>query len=855
MTLRPSAMATGIVDWGAHDPDRAALVSPARTLTVGEIDRAAGALAARLLNGASSNAAAGSHWLPLLVDRSLESAIAVHGAVRAGLAWAPVESHLPREVVAEMFVRMGRPTRAVVAQPEHADRLPVGVEAITAIGHELLGTAPPQPVDHDAAGYALFTSGTTGRPKGVVLPWGALDGRVEAALRDGPPPDEGTWRESFVQPFGFAPAVRVLALPCVGRTLCVADPNVMSVDELLDWLDAQHVDSVSFPPSLSTAVLRAADGRPRLPSVSLFRSGAEASDWALVAPLRALIGPHVTIRAGYATSEAGVLTRFEIGPDDPIGTGCIPMGWLEPGVEVRLDPLEDDPSLMQLVAANPRALGYLGDPELTARRFATDEQGVRWWSSGDIVDVDADGVYYHRGRADELVKIHGVFVAPSRLEEELRTIDGISAAAVIATDTSSGHTLLVAHVQVDNHALKPERVEMLLRTRLPRHLMPAILVRHDVLPRTDRAKVDKRALERAPLVRWRSSPARIPTSPIERWCLSEIRRIVGLDDIGPDDDLFEAGLDSLSALELCAAFAEAGFGDVDPTQLIEAHTCARLCATAERTLPAGSSTVVAMNRTGTRTPVFVLPGGGATAPKFRLVAVCIGPDRPLLVIEPRGMHRPGPVDRSIEAMADHAREEAEAHLEPDAPCLMVGYSASVPIAYDVVQRMRADGRTAHLLLLDAAPLRRRRKSNQASMRAAHDPFRPREVTIRTATRRELPGAVRRSLWYRWNLLYARWFERYPGSPRYTEARYRGFLRILSKASYEYEPVPADFPATLMHVGNFDIVARTQQFIPDLSVIAVGGDHHTMLQMPEVVNLAAEVAAWSDAVSARRPATT
>ena len=120
--------------------------------------------------------------------------------------------------------------------------------------------------------------------------------------------------------------------------------------------------------------------------MSLFRSGAEASDWALVAPLRRLIGPHVTIRAGYATSEAGRLARFEIRPGDPIGTGRIPLGRLEPGVEVRLEKLDDDPTLTQLMAANPRALEYLGDPELTARRFVTDEQGTRWWKSGDVGD-------------------------------------------------------------------------------------------------------------------------------------------------------------------------------------------------------------------------------------------------------------------------------------------------------------------------------------------------------------------------------------------------------------------------------------------------------------------------------------
>src|SRR5688500_3215658 len=99
MTCRPSGMATGIVDRSERDPDRAAFVDVERTLTVGELDASAGALAARLLDATPSPADAGVTWLPVVVDRSLECAVALHGAVRAGLALAPIESHLPPEVV------------------------------------------------------------------------------------------------------------------------------------------------------------------------------------------------------------------------------------------------------------------------------------------------------------------------------------------------------------------------------------------------------------------------------------------------------------------------------------------------------------------------------------------------------------------------------------------------------------------------------------------------------------------------------------------------------------------------------------------------------------------------------------
>jgi len=833
ITRRPSAMATGIVEWAERAPERPAFVAVGRTLALDELDHEAAALAARLLDGPDATPDDSSSWLPVVVDRSLDSTVAVHGAVRAGLRWTPLEATSPPELVAQLWARLGSPSRAVVAQPEYAALLPAGVEAIAAHGHQSAGSAEPQLVDPDAPGVVLFTSGTTGRPKGVVRSWASIDARVERARNSARGDTEG-----FVQPFGFAPGIRVLALPSVGRTLCVADPSSMSVDELLDFLAAQRVDSVAFPPSLTAAILRVAGDRPRLPTVSLFRLGAEASDWSLVAPLRRLTGAHVTIRTSYSTTECGVIAQFVVEPDDPIGSGRIPLGHLQRNVEVRLEPVDDDPATSELLVANPKSFGYLGEPELTARRFVTDDDGVQWFKTGDLVELDADRVYHHRGRVDELVKVHGMFVAPSRLEEELRMIDGVGAAAAIATTTIGEHVVLSAHVQVDDDSLTPEQVETHLRARLPRHLIPAILVRHDELPRSDRQKIDRRALERAPLVRWRAEPARLAATDLERWVLGKIQLIVALDDIGPDDDLFAVGLDSLSVLELCAALTDAGLGDVDPAQVLEARTCARLCAVLERKVPPASSAVVALNGAGTQAPIFVLPGGGATAMRFRLLAECLGPDRPMLVIEARGMHRGGSPDRTILAMAEHAREEVEARLGPDDPCLLVGYSASGTVAYETAQQMHAAGRPVHLMLLDAVP-------GRPGNRSSYD----RGVTVRSASRRELPAAVARSLQYRWELMPVLWFERVPGAPRhYNPARYRAFARILSRASRSYEPLPAAFPTTLVHIGKDDLVARAEALVPNLSLVMVDGDHFTMLLMPEVLNLAAVVAAWADAAA-------
>src|SRR5262249_54545413 len=155
------------------------------------------------------------------------------------------------------------------------------------------------------------------------------------------------------------------------------------------------------------------------------------------------------------------------------------------------------------------------------------------------------GMLHHLGRADEMVKVKGAFVAPSRVEQALQNIDGIGDSAVVLHRNANDSVRIVAHVQVVDDTLTPEAIDVEMRKRLPPELVPAILVRHAELPRTQRMKVDRPALELEPLVRWRSTPARSIKSEFEWWCLGEARRIIGLDDIGPDDDLFEPPLASL----------------------------------------------------------------------------------------------------------------------------------------------------------------------------------------------------------------------------------------------------------------------------------------------------------------------
>jgi thioesterase domain-containing protein/aryl carrier-like protein len=363
-------------------------------------------------------------------------------------------------------------------------------------------------------------------------------------------------------------------------------------------------------------------------------------------------------------------------------------------------------------------------------------------------------------------------------------------------------------------------------------------MRHDDLPRTPRMKIDRRALERAPLVRWRSIPIRPGRSDFEWWCVAAVRGIIGMDDFGPDDDLFEAGLDSLGALELGAAMAEAGYGDFDPPRLLEARTVAGIEPMLGAPDDPRRSSVVMLNNGGRQPPLFAFCGGAGNAVEWRFLAAELGPDQPIAVIEMRGMHSDEPPDRTIDARADHAVAEIEARLGSDDPCLIVAFSGGGPTGYETAQRMQAEGRRVHLVLLDSAPSTKDRVANPN--RPAPKP--PSELpTIRAASLRELPGAVARSARHRRKHRRFEALIRDPGPPSFARERYRAFRQIQLRANGDYDPAPAAFPATLVLVDGSDARRRCGELMPDFVVREIGGFHETMLAPPYVGEVATIVA--------------
>jgi acyl-coenzyme A synthetase/AMP-(fatty) acid ligase len=211
----------------------------------------------------------------------------------------------------------------------------------------------------------------------------------------------------------------------------------------------------------------------------------------------------MVVEHAYGATETGWAFTHRVAIGEAPRQGPAPLG--RPAVEgtVRLEPVAGaEEAVSQVVVGGAIALGYLADPDLTRAYFEVDADGRRWWRTGDIVAADDDGMLWHRGRLDDVVKVRGKLASPAQVVAVLTAVPGIRQAVVLPYEQD--HNIrLVAHVELDpDTELTLDDVRMTLARELPAHLVPSAVLRHRALPTTGRGKVDRRRLMDGPFEPW-----------------------------------------------------------------------------------------------------------------------------------------------------------------------------------------------------------------------------------------------------------------------------------------------------------------------------------------------------------------
>ncbi|MFH8791145.1 amino acid adenylation domain-containing protein [Streptomyces sp. NPDC017941] len=691
----------------ARTPQATAVVCDDERLTYAEVNERANRLARHLRTrgvGADTLAA-------VVLPRTPQLVVAILAVLKTGAAYVPIDpgypgtrlEHILATAEPRLIITDGT-AAAVLPRRTAAERLlldDLGADVSAQPAGNLGATERTRKLLADDLLYQVYTSGSTGLPKGVSITHAnlvnALDGLVEhVGVEPG-------WRMLTSTSIGFDVAAFELfsTLTTGGSVEIVRD--VLALAERDTW-DIDVISSV--PSAFAELVDQLGD---RVQPKSLVFAG-EALTPSLVERIRAN-WPGARIVNGYGPSETFYVTAHGLDAEREYTSG-VPIGRplgnlrayiLGPG----LTPAAPGAIGELYMAGAGVGRGYHNRPALTAERFVADPfgpAGARMYRTGDLARWDARGELEYVGRADSQVKIRGFRIEPGEVEAAVAAHPEVAQAAVVAR-SSAGSKQLVAYVvpAPDAGEVTTSDLREFVAGRLPEFMVPAAFVVLERLPLSPNGKLDQRALPAPELTG--SAVYRAPRSPQEEVLAGLFADVLGVEKVGIDDNFFDLGGHSLRATRLVSRIRTVLMLDVPMRIVFQAPTVAGLAEhltggdTGGHTDPFG--VVLPLKTGGSKAPVWFIHPGIGLSWSYLGMAVQLG-DRPVHAIQARGWDGTSVPATFDEMVKDYV--EQILGVQQEGPFHFVGHSMGGTLSQAVAAELQARGHEVPLVaILDAVP--------------------------------------------------------------------------------------------------------------------------------------------------------
>ena len=859
--------------------NKIAVRSDGQALSYHALNQAANQVARAIL----AQAGDGSEPVALLIGHGAPIIIALFGVLKAGRTYVALDLSSPQDwlatILADSQARLILTNEQNYARAQELSRGDLQVLNMDWLDADLSTENLDLAISPDTVAVLVYTSGSTGQPKGVPR----------------------THRQILFQLIAHTNDLRICASDCQtllktpsfggsvmdiygtllnGATLCLYDFRRLGLVPLADWLIEEKITLFTPPVPLFRQFMDTLTGQRQFPHLRLVKLGGQAIYRKDVENFRQHFCPNCLLVHRLSSSEAGIIGQIIIDHQTPIAGDVVPVGYPPPGKEVLI--LDESGAQVGFdrvgeIAVKSRYLapGYWRRPDLTSKVFLPDPEGseARIYLTGDLGIVRPDGCLEYLGRRDSQVKIRGYRVEIAQVELALQSLDGIRDAVVVALEQEPGEKRLVAYVVPANGTtLSASVVRSVVAAKLPHYMIPSSFVIMDRLPLTHTGKVDRAGLPAPDEVPQsvEAESAR-PRDEVELRLVEIWKALFGIPSVGIHDNFFELGGHSLLAARLFTEI-DRDFGKKLPlTTVLQAPTVNQLAERIRRVESAANwSYLLAMQPNGPRPPFFLIHTSGGNLLEYKELAELLGPEQPVYGILPKGQRGEEAPDSRLEDMAAHCVRVMRS-AQSAGPYYLGGYCSAAPLAFETARQLEAQGEAVGLLAIFDA-----RAPRQSRLRVPV--WHPRFITSFATN---LPGWARDSLPGRYGIVLNRIFIRARGKARATwrsatgqskssmvdgQALLEDFLGDLSgvpvrtrelmvahsMASRSYQPQVYHGRLTLFRVRSLPLMSP---YDPELDwgrlttggveVKIVSGHHRSLLQKLHVETLAAQLKAVLD----------
>lgn len=705
----------------AENPEAVALIFEGETVSYGELNRRANMLAHALIEeGVKPGELVG-----LCSERSIEMVVGIIGILKAGAAYLPLDPSLPEDRL--NYIMSDSAARTFVCQPAHrtlGEQAGANILEIQPGGFcaEGMSTENPQGLASlDGLIYVMYTSGTTGRPKGVQL-----SHRNVARLFL----NTAHWYDFHAQDvwalfhsFAFDVSVWELwgALSHGGRIVVVPYLITRSPGQFVDLVFNEGITVLNQSPSAFKLFVPEEAQRP-IPDVMPIRLVIFAGEPLDLQSLRPWVARHgdetPALINMYGITETTVHAMYRRVYAADLDRAKSTIGVTIPDLRIdlldhRLRPVPIGTTGEIHVSGPGVSLGYLNREDLTAEKFVTGQDGTLYYKSSDLARYLPDGDIEYLGRNDKQVKIRGFRIELGEVETSLCNHPDVQTAVVVPQEHAHHGRRLVAYIVPNAQEIPEAELRRHLATVLPDYMIPSAFVTISEIPLTGNGKLNHALLPEPVSQRGEDHEAVPARDAVEAKLVAIWEEVLDLSPIGVTDNFFALGGHSLLAVHTVAQIGEAFEQKLSTSVLFRNPTIEQLAETIRSdAAPEWSPTLPMNDVQGQDRPFFCIAGGGGSTLYFQGLAAQLK-DVPFIGVQLRGTDGQHAPHTTVEAVASETIE-AIRKLQPSGPYRLGGHCFGGLVAYEVARRLQALGeRVDRLVIMDApAPQARNNELNQ-----------------------------------------------------------------------------------------------------------------------------------------------